>query len=210
MVSSRARVSRKGSRAASMRVESLAMSTSRASRRSRCIRHKNAWCCPNRPTSAWVSGVILVGIRPLAIWARTWGSRSPAISASSIARPDTPRMSVATELIFMPGVFQLFFEPGGFAGVFAGQRGPVAGQVPQLADRCWGHERRLQQPALAQLRQPHRVADVGLAARQPLRVGRVDQDDVQVVFEHIERWTLWRRLLPSRSGSRPDPSTGRP
>src|SRR5665811_2213734 len=77
-------------------------SDTRASRRSRCIRHRNAWCCPKRPTSAWVSALILVRIRPLAIWARTCGSRSPAISASSIARPDTPRMSVATEEILIP------------------------------------------------------------------------------------------------------------
>ena len=36
-------------------------------------------------------------IRALAIPASTCASRSPSINAASIARPDTPRMSVATD-----------------------------------------------------------------------------------------------------------------
>ena len=39
---------------------------------------------------------ILVRIRLRASWANTLGSRSPAISAAIIARPETPKMSEAT------------------------------------------------------------------------------------------------------------------
>jgi hypothetical protein len=44
----------------------------------------------------------LVRSRPLANSASTPGSRSPATSALSIARPDTPSTSVATESSLMP------------------------------------------------------------------------------------------------------------
>src|ERR1019366_1799291 len=45
---------------------------------------------------------ILVRIRPRAISAMTCASSSPSMSAVSIARPETPRMSVATALILIP------------------------------------------------------------------------------------------------------------
>ena len=48
------------------------------------------------PSNASSSRPILARIRLRAIWANTLGSRSPAINAPSIWRPDTPKMSVAT------------------------------------------------------------------------------------------------------------------
>lgn len=56
-----------------------------------------SWICsPNRPVSASVSAGIFDRSRRLASSANTAGSRCPAIRASNIARPDTPRMSEAT------------------------------------------------------------------------------------------------------------------
>ena len=50
----------------------------------------------NRPSRAATKAECLVFIRPRASPASTFGSRCPAISASIMARPDTPMMSVAT------------------------------------------------------------------------------------------------------------------
>jgi hypothetical protein len=47
--------------------------------------------------------------RPLASSASTWGSRSPATSASSIARPEAPSTSVATESSLMPASSKVFW-----------------------------------------------------------------------------------------------------
>ena len=48
------------------------------------------------PANASSSRGIVVGIRVWASSAKALGSRSPAIRAASIARPDTPKMSEAT------------------------------------------------------------------------------------------------------------------
>jgi hypothetical protein len=50
------------------------------------------------PRSASCTTGIFLRIEPRANCASTAGSRCPAISASSIARPDTPKMSLITEL----------------------------------------------------------------------------------------------------------------
>ena len=51
---------------------------------------------PGNPANASSSSLILARIRALARSASTPGSRSPAISAANIARPETPKMSLAT------------------------------------------------------------------------------------------------------------------
>ena len=70
--------------------------------RSRCSRHKNAWCSPKLPVNAATSCGIFGRILALAISASTCASRSPSINAASIARPETPRMSVATDDSLIP------------------------------------------------------------------------------------------------------------
>jgi hypothetical protein len=50
------------------------------------------------PVNASSRTLRLARNRPRASWASTFGSRSPAISAASIARPETPKMSAATTL----------------------------------------------------------------------------------------------------------------
>src|SRR6266542_554770 len=62
------------------------------------IRRITAWWSLKNPRSASSSAAILARSRRRASWASTLGSRCPATSASSIARPDAPKMSVATEL----------------------------------------------------------------------------------------------------------------
>jgi len=57
---------------------------------------------------------------PLASSARTLGSRSPATKALRIARPQTPRTSVATETLLDAGVLQ---GPVGSAGTRRGGPG---------------------------------------------------------------------------------------
>ena len=58
----------------------------------------SAWWSSKRPVNASCSTAILPRIEPRASCARTFGSRCPPISASSIARPDTPWMLAITEL----------------------------------------------------------------------------------------------------------------
>jgi hypothetical protein len=50
------------------------------------------------PVNASANNDSLARNRARANCARTLGSRSPAISAASMARPDTPKMSLATTL----------------------------------------------------------------------------------------------------------------
>ncbi len=51
-----------------------------------------------RPVKASSRSVILPRIRPRANCASLLGSRSPAINAASMSRPETPKMSEATHL----------------------------------------------------------------------------------------------------------------
>jgi hypothetical protein len=57
---------------------------------------QEAWWSPKRPQKASSSRPRSARRRVRASRARTSGSRSPAISAASIARPETPKMSEAT------------------------------------------------------------------------------------------------------------------
>jgi hypothetical protein len=55
----------------------------------------------------------------------------------------------------------------------------IAGEIPQLPDRGRRHEAAPQQPMLQQLRQPGRVADIGLAAGEDLDLPGVDQQQLE-------------------------------
>jgi hypothetical protein len=96
------RKARKGSIASSIRAVIWPIAAVCWSIRSRCTRARKAWWLVNRPASASVSSGIFERILRRARSAIRAGSRSPAISASSIARPDTPRMSEATADSLMP------------------------------------------------------------------------------------------------------------
>jgi hypothetical protein len=162
----------------------------------------NAWWSPKRPRSAWRSWGSFLRSLPLASSARTWGSRSPATRAASIARPETPRTSVATEALLDAGVLQGLLDPLALGAMGLDQALAVAGQIPQLADGRRGHEAAPQQPALQQLTQPGRIADVGLTAGQNLDVAGVDQQQLEPAFlQHIpDRLPAAGRWPPSPPG----------
>src|SRR3954470_7903149 len=137
-----------------------------------------------RPSSAsWRAGSFLRS-RPRARSASTPGSVVPDTSASSIARPDLPIMSVATQSSFDPGVLHDLVQPVHLALTVADLALAIARQVAQRADRLGRHQAGPQQPGLEQLAQPLRVLDVGLAAGDLLDMARVDQQAVKVVLEH--------------------------
>ena len=94
--SSRATVCAKGAICASIRSSKLVMSPDSASIRPSILASRNAWWSVNCPTNACSNVPILPRIEERASCASTRGSRCPATSASSIARPDTPKMSEAT------------------------------------------------------------------------------------------------------------------
>lgn len=83
------------------------------------------------------------------------------------------------------GVFEQFLQALDHPAAFPGDGGAGPGQVPQLAYRLGRDERRADQAVGAELVQPGRVRDVGLAAGQVLDVPRVDQDHVQVLGQHV-------------------------
>src|ERR687898_1178195 len=62
------------------------------------IRRIAAWWSVKNPRSASSSSASLTRILALASCASTFGSRCPVTSASSIARPEAPKMSLTTEL----------------------------------------------------------------------------------------------------------------
>jgi len=88
----------KGMIISSILASSAAMSASSASTRASIFSSKNAWWLVKKPVNASSSAVILPRIAARAICASTLGLRSPAISAASICRPETPKMSEATTL----------------------------------------------------------------------------------------------------------------
>jgi hypothetical protein len=70
--------------------------------RARCKATRWPWWAVNRPARASRRSLVLVRRTPRASPASTTGSRSPATSASSIDRPDTPKVSEATLSSLIP------------------------------------------------------------------------------------------------------------
>ena len=95
-------------------------------------------------------------------------------------------MSLATDPSFHVGVFQDLRDAVDVVAPLADDCLPQAGQVAQIPHRGGRHEAAPQQAALQQLRQPLRVLDIGLAARQHLRVPRIHQPDLHRAFEDGE------------------------
>ena len=72
------------------------------------LRATTAWCEPKRPAMASASCGSLARSLPLASSASTRGSRSPAISASIIARPDWVSTLDATLVSLIPASWSSF------------------------------------------------------------------------------------------------------
>src|SRR5512133_2705207 len=84
---------------------------------SRASPTSRAWWSPKRPRSAWRSWGSFLRSLPLASSASVLGSCSPATRAASIARPDTPSTSVATETLLDAGVLQGLLDALDLGGV---------------------------------------------------------------------------------------------
>ena len=204
------RRARKG-RAAPRSRRRAARSARRGSRGGRGSPRRSARAgASKRPSSASLSAGIFARSLPLASSASTSGSVVPATSASSIARPETPRMSVATQSSLIPVSSSDLVQPVGLALALVDLRLAVAGQVPQRPDRLGRHEARPQQPRLQQLAQPGGVGDVGLAARHLLDVPGVDEQTARSRPRGSPRPASSRRRSPPSPPASPDaPSASR-
>jgi hypothetical protein len=97
-----------------------------------------------------------------------------------MARPETPKMSLATTESLIWASSSSLLDPLLLGGPGRDQIGPVAGHVPQLPDRRWGDEAGPQQLPLGELAQPDRVQGVGLGpSREVLDVAGIDQPDLE-------------------------------
>src|SRR5918995_4881164 len=161
-----------------MWTSSAAMSALAWSTRSSMVASRKAWWSLKRPTKASSSRPRLARRRVRASCAPTLGSRSPLMSAASMARPETPKMSLATTDSLIWASSSSLLHPLLLPGPPHHQVGPVAGQVPQPPDRRWRHEAGAQHLSLGHLGQPDRVQPVGLGPpRQVLDVLGIHQPD---------------------------------
>src|SRR5829696_6673728 len=124
-----------------------------------------------------------------ASWASTLGSRCPAIIAWSMWRPDTPKMSLATDDSLIWASSRSLLHALLLPGPLPDERASVPGQVTQPADRGWRHEARPAHAPLDHLGQPHRIQLVGLgAAGDVLDVPGVEQPAGESFgFQQVER-----------------------
>jgi hypothetical protein len=143
--------------------------------------------------------------RRLASSASTAGSRSPATIASSIARPETPVMSVATEESLIPASSSSFSR----RWTSLARSRTIAVRV-RVRSRSWrigsgGTNAPANEAVCAELSQPLGVVDVGLATRHALDVPGVDEHHLEgTVLEQVDRRaSSSRSSLPSRRGSPP-------
>jgi hypothetical protein len=79
-----------------------------------------------------------------------------------MARPETPKMSLATTESLIWASSSSLLDPLLLRGRCRHQIGPVAGHVPQLPDRRRWHEAGPQHLPLGELAQPDRIQRVGL------------------------------------------------
>ncbi len=169
------------------------MSASASSTRSSIRDSRNRWWSLKVPTdspaNACSSRPILVRIRARASSARTFGSRSPAIIALIMARPETPKMSLATTESLMQA-FSSSFSTRFFSALRTSTRSAryrVRSRNPRIV--AVGHETGAQHLPFGDLAQPHGVEHVGFRPTgQMLDVLGVDQPRRQPVsLEQVER-----------------------
>jgi hypothetical protein len=97
-----------------------------------------------------------------------------------MARPDTPKLSLATTESLIWASSSSLLHPLLLGGPGRHQIGPVAGHVPQLPDHRWWHEAGPQHLPLGQLAQPDRIQGVGLGtSREVLDITGIHQPDLE-------------------------------
>src|SRR4051794_24019775 len=160
------------------------------------MRSSSAWCSLTPPSSASRRSGIFTRIRVWAKLASTAGSRSPAISASSIARADLPITSEATESSLIPAssstrcsrwISRVRSSVSFFAYRVRSRSRAITGLGTKLP-RSSPHSSSWASQAASQ--------DVGLAPGQVLHVPRIAQQQLRTVLglEHVPD------RLPVRAG----------
>jgi hypothetical protein len=97
-----------------------------------------------------------------------------------MARPDTPKMSLATTESLIWASSSSLLDPLLLRGPRRHQIRPVAGHLPQLPDRLWRDEAGPEHLPLGQLAQPDRIQGVGLGPPgQVLDVTGIHQPDLE-------------------------------
>jgi hypothetical protein len=92
----------------------------------------SAWCSVNWPVRASARAACCRAVDPGQLGEHL-GSRSPPVSASSMARPETPKMSVATVPSLIRASTRQLLQPLLVPGALLGQVGAQPGVVPQPA-----------------------------------------------------------------------------
>ena len=85
-------------------------------------------------------------------------------------------------------------DPIGFPSAFCQPPGPLSGEFPQLPLRFLGNETRREEPMAQQIRDPHRIFDIGFATGDTLDVGRIHHPRGETAFQEIIH------RLPIRAG----------
>jgi len=129
------------------------------------------WWRPTRPRSAAASSVRLLRERGgVGLAGREGREHRAARDAEDVGR-DRAELDV--------GAFERLLDALHRSRALAQELGAVAHDLAQLALRAVGDEARLDEPMLQQLRDPLRVLDVGLAARDGLDVLGVDHEELE-------------------------------
>jgi hypothetical protein len=122
--------------------------------------------------------------------------RSPPISASIIARPETPGRPLATEAGLDPGVFQHPGQPLALADPPPDELLAVPGALPQRRHLGRRDEAGPQQPVLAQPGELPAVPQIGLAAGHSAHVRGVGH-------AHLDLLAGQRVIVKSAQGAVP-------
>src|SRR6266508_931602 len=138
------------------------------------------------PRTARCRSACLALSLPRARSASSVGSVTPLLSASTIARPDSPSTRVATEASFTLAPLQDLLDTVAFCGAFSDQRLSIAHQLTQLTLGATRHEARFQEPMAQQIRDPLGVFDVRLLAGDRFHMLRVDHQQLEgMSFKNI-------------------------
>src|SRR5512132_1930796 len=186
--SSRSTAATNGAISSASLASSSARSASSASTRASILPSRKACWSVKNPVNASTNGPSLARNRARANCARTLGSRSPASSAASMARPETPKMSEATTLSLIWASTRQPAPPAASPRSGPPPDPPGSGSRLAAAGSAVGDEAGPQQLPLGELAEPDRIQGVGLGpSREVLDVTGIDQPRLEPVgFQQVE------------------------
>ena len=179
---------RKGAISSSIRASTRWRSLVWASIRSRNSRAMKAWCSLKRPVSASMRAGDLRAHPRLGQLSQDRGIVLPADQCLEHGPARDPGDVRGDGGELDPGVLQHLLQPLDLPGAFIGDRGPGPGQVPESGGFGRRNETAPDQTVCAELRQPRRVGDIGLASGQVPGIAGIDQFHVQagILEQEIE------------------------